>query len=195
MEEHLRKLVEHAEPKNNFLFIISGRQTKIREEFHPPLSFPTNGCPYEMALIKLETYYSFANIRPENCHFRNSIDKGKTWKLMGIPTGCYEIEAINGVIQRLIIEYGGNENIINLLPNVNTLKCILDIKIVNYQIDFTVDNCLRTVLGFNALIFTQGRHEGDRLVDILDINSILVHCDIIGGPGLNGIEAAIIYNF
>ena len=82
-----------------------------------------------------------------------------------------------------------------VLPNVDTLKCILDIKNVDYQIDFTVDNCLRTVLGFNAQIFTQVRHEGDRLVDILDINSILVHCDIIGGPRLNGIEAPIIYNF
>ena len=195
MEEHLRKLVEHAEPKRSYQFIITGRQTKITSEFIPTLSFPSNGCYYEIAMTRLETYYSFANIRPENSHFRISIDKGKTWKLMCIPTGCYEIKAINKAIQRLIVEYGGKEKMISFLPNVNTLKCILDISNENYQIDFTVDNCLRTVLGFNAKVYMKGRYEGDRLVDILDINSILVHCDIVGASRLNGIEAPIIYNF
>ena len=84
---------------------------------------------------------------------------------------------------------------INLLPNVNTLKCILDIKNENYQIDFTVDKCIRTVLGFDAKIYKQGRHEGNRLVDILRINSILVHCNIVGASRVNGREAPIIYNF
>ena len=71
-----------------------------------------------MALNRLETYYSFPNIRPENSHFRISIDKGKTWTMMSIHTGCYEVTAINITIQRLIEENGGEAKMINqiLIP-------------------------------------------------------------------------------
>ena len=194
MEEHLRKLVEHAEPQRSHQFIISGREAKITRTFQPPLTLPSK-CYYEMAVHRLETYYSFANIKPENSNFRLSIDGGKTWKLLSIPTGCYEITAINETLQRLIESSGGKAKVVDISPNVNTLKCILDITNENYQIDFTVDNCLRTVLGFAAKIYKHGRYESDKLVDILNINSILVHCDIVGASRLNGIEAPIIYNF
>ena len=45
--------------------------------------------------VNLETYYSFANIRKGNNSFKWSIDEGKTWTLLHIPTGCYELKAIN----------------------------------------------------------------------------------------------------
>ena len=78
-----------------------------------------------------------------------SIDKGMT-----IPIRCYEIKAINKLSQCLIVEAaGGKTDKIVLLPNNNTLKCILDIKDVNYQIDFAVENSLQTVLGFDAKIY------------------------------------------
>ena len=194
MEEHLQRLVELAERRlSGFPILLTGRQTKISTEFQPTFQLPSGN--YEMALNRLETYYSFPNINPKNSHFRISIDKGKTWTMMSIPTGSYEITAINATIQRLIEENGGKAKMINILPNVNTLKCILDITNENYQIDFTVDNCLRTVLGFDSKIYTQGRYEGDQLVDILNINSILVHCNIVGASRVNGKEAPIIYNF
>ena len=73
-----------------------------------------------------------------------------------------------------------------------TLKCVLDIK--DYQIDFAVENSLRTVLGFDAKIYKGGRHESENLID-MSVNSILVHCDIIDTSRVNGIEAPVIYNF
>ena len=195
MEEHLRKLVEHAEPKRSFQFILSDYESSISKEMVPTFQFPSSSCYYELALNRLETYYSFPNIQPKNNKFKVSIDKGKTWKMMTIPTGCYEISAINETVQRLIEEYGGKAKMINILPNVNTLKCILDITNDDYWIDFTVNNCLRTVLGFDAAIYKKGRYEGDHLVDILHINSILVHCNVVGASRMNGKEAPIIYNF
>ena len=52
-------------------------------------------------------------------------------------------------------------------------------------------NCVR----FQCKIYTQGRNESEHLVDIMHINSILVHCDIVSRSRLNGIEAPIIYSF
>ena len=192
MDEYIKRL---AEPKWSQQFFVSGHEAKISTNFMPAVSLPLQINDYEIALTKLETYYSFANITPENNNFKVSIDKGKTWKALTIPTGCYEIKAINKNLQSLIEENGGKVNMIKISPNVNTLKCILDIVNENYQIDFTGDNCLRTVLGFDSKIFTKGRYESDHLVDIMNINSILVNCDIVSGSRLNGIEAPVMYSF
>ena len=73
-----------------------------------------------------------------------------------IPIECYEIKAINKLLQRLIVEPEGKADKI-LSPNNNTLKCILDRKDVNYQIDFAAENSLRTVLGFDAKIYRRRR--------------------------------------
>ena len=195
MEEHLQKLVEHAEPKPRYNIIVTGSTSKLQTVFSPPLVFAGGSCHYEMALMRLETYYSFPNINGRNNTVHISIDKGSTWKSIKIPIGCYEIKAINKVLQRLIVDAGGKADKIVLSPNNNTLKCILNIKDANYQIDFAVENSLRTVLGFNARIYKHGRFESENLVDIMSVNSILVHCDIIGASRVNGIEAPVIANF
>ena len=36
-----------------------------------------------------------------------SIDKEVSWKSITIPIGCYEINAINKLLQRLIVKAGG----------------------------------------------------------------------------------------
>ena len=191
----MKQLVAHVESKPSFNVIVTGREARIHTIFSPPLIFPTEHCNYEMALVKLETYYSFPNIKSTNNSMKISLDKGVTWKLISIPIGCYEISAINKTLQRLIVEVGGKSKMIDLSPNINTLKCILDVKDDKCQIDFTVKDSLRTVIGFDAKIYKSGRHESEHLVDIMSVNSILVNCDTIGASRLNGIEAPIIYNF
>ena len=162
--------------------------------FNPPLEFSPS-CRYEIALCRLETYYSFPNIDATNNTIKVSRDKGLTWFTIKIPIGCYEIEAINNALQRFITENGGKVDMVNLSPNPNTLKCILDIKTEDYQVDFRGDNSLRSVLGFNSQTYKHGRHESENLVNIMNVNSILVHCDIITASRVNGVEAPIIYNF
>ena len=192
--EYLKKLVEHSEPKPSYHVISTGRSSQLNTIFSPPLTFPEGACSYEMALIKLETYYSFPNIKLGNNSIAVSFDNGKEWKVIKIPIGCYEVKAINQVIQRLVVENGGKADQINISPNVNTLKCVLDIKDKNYQVNFNIDNSLRTVLGFNAEIYKIGHHEGEQIVNIMNVNSILVNCDIISASRVNGKEAPVIHN-
>ena len=192
-EQYLKRLVEHSEPKPSHLIIISGKQSRLKTTFNPPIVLPSR---YEMALCRLETYYSFPNIDATNNTVKVSKDAGESWITIKIPIGCYEIEAINNVIQRFIEkEAGGKADMTNLSPNPNTLKCILEIKTNDYEVDFNVDNSLRSVLGFNANTYKRGRHESENLVNIMNVNSILVHCDVVGASRVNGIEAPVIYNF
>ena len=64
------------------------------------------------------------------------------------------------------------------------------------MVDFNTDNSLRTVLGFEAKQYkSAGTYEIENIVNILSVNSILVHCDIIEGSRVNGKLAPVIYNF
>ena len=151
MEENLQKLVEYMEPKPKSLIVVSGKGSKIRTTFNPPLEIPTSkALDYEMSLLRLETYYSFPNIDVTKSHFRISIDGGKTWLDFLIPTGCYEIKSINTVLQRLFMEKTGKtekEKYFVLSANKNTLKCILEVQDEKTRVDFNIDNSLASVLG------------------------------------------------
>ena len=88
MEGHLKKLVEHAEVNFSRMNILNGRTSKIKRDFMVPVTFPSPNCSYEMALTKLETYYSFPNIDETNCNIKVSFNNGQTWKNLAIETGC-----------------------------------------------------------------------------------------------------------
>ena len=55
---------------------------------------------YEIALVNLETYYSFPNIDETNNIFVYSPDNGNSWVKIKIPEGSYEIDDINNTIQQ-----------------------------------------------------------------------------------------------
>ena len=200
MEEHLHKLVEYAEPKPKSLICISGNTSRLKTSFVPPLEFPSSNR-YEIALTSLETYYSFPNINTSNNHLKITFGKDGKDSLLDIhiPVGCYEIEAINDELQRCIMQKTGDkkpEKRIILSSNSNTLRCVLEVLDVKCQVDFNVgDDSLCTVLGFDRKEYGVGRHESEHIVNILSVNSILVHCDVIESSRLNGIEAPVIYTF
>ena len=141
-------------------------------------------------MVNLESYYSFANIRADNCSFKWSGD-GKTWTALHIPTGCYELKAINAEIIRIC---GGNSDI-TILPNVKTLQCILNVVGEKLKVSFAVPNSLAIVLGFNRSIYGVGRHASEQLVNIMSANSILVHWNIIHSSYMRGVQASVVYNF
>ena len=127
-----------------------------------------------------------------------TFDEGKTWLDVYIPIGCYEIKAINTELQRFIMQKTGDKKAemrIILSPNPNTLRCMLEVLDVKYQVNFDEDDSLCTVLGFDKKVYKVGRHESEHIVNILSVNSILVHCDVIESSRLNEIEAPVIYTF
>ena len=149
-----------------------------------------------MAVCSLETYYSFLNIDESNDTLKVSLNKGVKWNVIKIPIGCYEIRAINKEVQRQVLKAGGKKDDVLITPNLNTLQCILPLKNNNIIVDFNVVNGLRSILGSSVKKCTgPGRFESENVVNIMKVNSIMVHCDIIGGSRLNGEERPIIYSF
>ena len=195
--KELEKIEKNTAPKESHQIVVSSNKTRFRTKFNPPLELDKNK-QYEMALVNLETYYSFANITSSNNSLRYSPDGGTSWFNIELPTGTYELSDINTEIHRCMRENGhydtdNEEKFISVDANLSTLKAILNIS-DGYQVDFRIENSLSSVLGFENRVY-DGYTEGEGIVNILSINSILVNVDCIQGSYVNGSHSPTIYSF
>ena len=192
------KTARNTEPISSFYILLSEKSSRIRTKFAPAIELDTNR-KYEMALVNLETYFSFPNIDASNNNFRYSPDKGPTWFDIDIPEGCYELIDINEYIHKIMKE-NGHYNLsaarhnINLEPHNNTLKCVLDLA-ADHEVDFTTANSNRTVLGFNAQVYKPGYHESQNIVNIMSVSSLIITSNIISSSYKNGVTENIVYSF
>ena len=64
--ELLQAIADNTEAKDSFYIVVSTRLTSVVTTFSPPIIFRQRsngeGGEYEMALIGLNTYYSFPNV-------------------------------------------------------------------------------------------------------------------------------------
>ena len=61
----MKEVLVRTKPKDSFTLVVSDNSTNIQTTFSPPLNLQANR-DYELAMVNLETYYSFANIRKGN---------------------------------------------------------------------------------------------------------------------------------
>ena len=197
ISQNTAQIVQNTSPKESHQIIVSSNKTNFRTKFNPPLELDKNKH-YEMALVNLETYYSFANITSMNNSLRYSPDGGVSWFNCRLPDGTYEIADINNEIQRCMRSNGhwdadNDEYFVSVEANLSTLRAILSIS-NGYQVDFRVENSLSSVLGFENRVYDRYT-EGENIVNILSINSILVNVDCIQGSYVNGSHSPTIYSF
>ena len=77
--DSLSQLVEYTRPGDGKYLIVTGRGSKLRTNFNPPMEFESTSSGYEIALLRVETYFSFPNIDRSNNCLRISIDRGQKW--------------------------------------------------------------------------------------------------------------------
>ena len=190
----LEKNVQNTEPKTGLQIIVSNDKTVFTTRFNPPIQLEKD-TQYEIALINLETYYSFPNIDASNNYFRYSPDAGVTWFEIYIPEGSYDIVDINDTVQQKMRQNGHYDPPnIAISANSNTLKSVLILE-NDYQVDFRQLNSISKLLGFHNDIYTLGFQESENVVNILSINSLLVNLDIISGSYVNSSTQNTIYSF
>ena len=196
--EFLKQIAKNTEYKTSFQIIVSDNKSSFDTRFNPKLELDRDKV-YEIALVNLETYYSFPNIDETNNIFVYSPDNGNSWVKIKMPEGNYEIDDINNTIQHEMEKRGHYDSINedyynNISANSNTLKSVLILE-KDHQVDFNHQSSLAKVLGFTGTKYTEGFHESEIVVNILSINSILVNIDIISGSYVNGTTNNTIYSF
>lgn len=185
----LQEIVYNTSPKESHIIVMSGKNSELKTKMTPPLIL-NKSKNYEIALLNLETYYSFPNVTKYNNQLSYSTDKGETWNSIVIPEGCYELNAIN----RFVKDQLDDENFITIVPNVNTLKSILKLG-ENIQVDFTHKNSINKLLGFNSQVYSKTYQESENIVNIMHISSIFVNCSIVQGERVNGELKPVIFSF
>ena len=88
----------------------------------------------------------------------------------------------------------GDKKKIILQSDGITLKCTLTIK-EGYVVSFDVENSIANLLGFKKRMYPAGENIGEEIVNILQINSILVHMDIVKNSYIKGVSEPVIYPF
>ena len=101
-KDYLKEIAENTSLKPSFQVVLTGIGSRLDATFIPPLEA---GCKYEIALVSLETYYSFPNIDEFNNKLKVFINN--KWEQIIIPIGCYELDDISNDIQRQIVEKNG----------------------------------------------------------------------------------------
>ena len=94
----LKRIVKNTEHKMSFQIIVSDNKSSFNTRLNPTLQLDRDK-EYEIALVNLETYYSFPNIDESNNVFVYSQGNGNSWVKIKIPEESYEIDDINNTIQ------------------------------------------------------------------------------------------------
>ena len=191
MEKELKVIARNTSQKPSFQVVLTGIGSRLETQFSPPLTFDP-GYKYELALVSLESYYSFPNINDTNNKLKVFFE-GK-WNTISIPLGCYELTDINEELQRQIVEKGGKKESVVLTPNLNTFKCVMTL-LPGISVDFRGEHSIREVLGFENKTYLEKRNVSEHTVKIMRVNSILVHTNLIGSSYLNGSQQPIIFAF
>ena len=165
--DRLKQIVKNTEHKTSFQIIVSDNKSSFKTRLNPMLQL-VREKEYEIALVNLETYYSFPNIDETNNVFVYSPDNGNSWVKIKIPDGSYEIDDINNTIQHEMEKRSHNDPIngdyyINISANSNTLRSVLILE-EDYQVDFNHQNSLIKVLGFTGAKYTKGFHESKKRI-------------------------------
>lgn len=172
--------------------VLSSDKSDFKYSFYPSIKLNSKE-KHEIALLNIDMYHSVPNIDESNNKFIYEYN-GKKFEIV-FPTGAYEIQTINEYIQEQLIKHD-NKDIFIIEANLITLKCIINMKKSNVKIYFTHANSLSKLLGFRKDIGEGIReYEGENIVDILSVNSILVNCDIVEGSYLNGLQKPVLYSF
>ena len=95
MDNLLKQIVNNTEPMRLFSIVVSDNKTRFKTWFKPPID---KNKDYEIALINLETYYSFPNIDRFNNCFTYLPNHDPLWFDIIIPEGSYHVEDINEFI-------------------------------------------------------------------------------------------------
>ena len=138
----MKEVLVRTKPKDSFTLVVSDNSGNIQTTFNPPLYLQVNR--------------DYGNAESGNVLFIRKYSKSTicsngllmiTWTFLHIPTGCYELKAINAEIIRL----HGN-SVITILPNVNMLQCIWLWLEQSVKLSFDVPNFLASVLCFKQML-------------------------------------------
>lgn len=190
----------------SYTFTLSAKESVLSTNIYPPITLDDNET-YVLGMIDFVTYNTIPNVDESNnkFHYRD----GKDVKEITLPEGSYEIEDIERYINnqlannsKAVKKQTTSSNTIvkeqedtglRIKPNLNTLKCEIS---WNKDIDFTTDNSIGSLLGFDKQTLKKhSRHVSNHPINIFKVNAICIDCNLITNSYTNSKQMHIIHMF
>lgn len=165
---------------------LSGNSSELECYFFPPLEV---GDRSKIGVLSLQTYNTIPNVGPD-CNSLGVICGNSETVWLKIPTGCYEVIALEAKIQELLESH---VQFFSLISDNSTLKSVL---YCSNDINLNVENSIAPLLGFSKRVLKgYSKHESDNVVKIMNINSIKIECNLALGSFENGVQSHAIHEF
>lgn len=165
------------------VFEVSGQGSCISQIHHPAIELDPNK-QYGIGLLSFSAFNSIPNVY-KGCN--KIYYGGGGGQVFELPTGSYELKAIDLYVQRHI-----KEGKLRLRANTNTLQTEINSK---HEVDFTKSDSLAKLLGFESVVLPPGFSKSTNLVTIFNVNMINIECNIAMGSYKNGIPDRSIHQF
>ena len=185
MEESLKTLVNIIGSKYSTVLKTSSRESDWVMHFPIPIELDQQ-INYELGMIFFSVYNTIFNINFSNNELKYKVREEDPWKEVHITPGAYELKNLDTYLKSLF------PDLIKLEPELTSSRCKMTIKMI---IDFTHQLSFAKLLGFEPEVYKQGVHISQNKINISDINTINIECDLIQGGFYNGIKDNIIYDF
>ncbi len=180
---------------SSFTVSIDSKSSILRSTLFPAITLEKDK-KWEAALLDFTTYNSIPNITKDVnnlLHYHtgeNDKRQVTSLRVAELHTGSYEIDDINDELKRLI----GVDNI-EIKAKNSLLRAEIKSK---FYIDFSQPHSIGSLLGFPTSCGTlppNKSHIGDSNVNINNVNTINITCNLIQGSYKNGRNEHIIHTF
>lgn len=167
---------------------VSPSGSTFRVNLNTPIMIPKNALSCELSTIQSNIWNDSNNISAE---FGNNVFNFTT-NHSGVPVnynfvlpdGLYSLSGLNAYLSTQFVNNGLPSNLITLSGDESTQKTILTFLVAGDQVDFTVADSVRLVLGFDSRLAPlvpqpAGYNEfSDNTAQFNRTNSYLIECNI-----------------
>lgn len=168
---------------------VTGNSSLLTAYFHPEIDLDIR-FDYSCCLLNFYSYNSIPNVHEKNNKFYYSTGETPGFEVITIPVGSYEV---NEIVNFLTTAFKLKNINFCMVANSNTMKCKIE---SDAFIDFTRDDCIGPLFGFDKRILKRNQpHKSDKIINIQNINSIRIDCDLVTGSFHNGNSTHTIYEF
>lgn len=168
----------------SFTFTVSQRSSNLSCDIYPPLPL-NDGDKYEVGLLSFSAYFSVPNVDEKNNRFHYG-----DGNVLYLPVGNYELKDIARYLKVELFKEGIE---FIMFANNNTLKISLRSSV---QIDFSQPHSIGSLLGFEKKFLKANEaHYAENIVDIMNVNTIDIQCDLSSGAYINGVPSHSLHSF
>ena len=164
--------------------------------FTPELFLEANKKHF-IALDHISMTASWYNIRPEYNNNKLSIskDKGVNFEEITFPSGVYDYEDLNDLIQTKIGKLGDTDEYgINILFDFSTYKVFIKLH-DDYKIDFGASGTFNELLGFKKELLESSSFGADLPNITNSIDNIYLRCSWVNNSIINGKRSGVLFTF